>query len=285
MKRWHQVYISITVVGWLILGFATSAFAQQAKTIQENQTLDQQWLEAFNRSDVDGVMRCYWNSPSLITIYTDGKVNRGWGETRQALQQFFDRIESHRLEITESDHWVSGKDVHGWGIAKHRIKWKNGPETTATLHFTDVRQKIGGKWVYVRDHIGVVPPDTRPQPTDSLYKRLGGYDAIAAVTDDFLGRLLGDPQLKKFFGGVSTNSAQRIRQLVVDQLCAATGGPCVYIGRDMKTSHTGLGISESDWNVAVRHLIATLDKFMVPEREKNEVLSALSGMKNDIVER
>jgi len=118
----------------------------------------------------------------------------------------------------------------------------------------------------------------------SLYKRLGGYDAIAAVTDDFIGRLAADKSLARFFSGHSKDSLGRIRQLVVDQLCAATGGPCVYIGRDMKTAHQGMGITEADWNASVGHLVETLDKFKVPEKEKNEVLGAVSSFKKDIVE-
>ena len=85
------------------------------------------------------------------------------------------------------------------------------------------------------------------QSKDSLYTRLGGYDALAAVTDEFIGRLATDKTVGRFFVGASDNSKMRIRQLVVDQLCAATGGPCVYIGRDMKTAHKGLGITEEDW--------------------------------------
>jgi hemoglobin len=119
----------------------------------------------------------------------------------------------------------------------------------------------------------------------SLYQRLGGYDALAAVTDDFIGRMAADKNLAKFFAGHSKDSLMRIRQLVVDQLCAATGGPCVYIGRDMKSAHQGMGISEADWNAAAAHLVATLDKFKVPEKEKAEVLAAISGLKNDIVEQ
>jgi len=119
----------------------------------------------------------------------------------------------------------------------------------------------------------------------SLYKRLGGYDAIAAVTDDFIGRMATDKALSRFFVGHSKESLGRIRQLVVDQLCAATGGPCIYIGRDMKSSHQGMGITEGDWNAAVVHLVATLDKFKVPERERKEVLGAVSGLKNDIVDQ
>lgn len=123
------------------------------------------------------------------------------------------------------------------------------------------------------------------QNGDSLYKRLGGYDALAAVTDDFIGRLATDKTLGRFFVGASDNSKIRIRQLVLDQLCAATGGPCVYIGRDMKTAHKGLGITEEDWNIAVKHLVATMTKFKVPEREQKEVAGALTTLKADIVEK
>jgi len=127
--------------------------------------------------------------------------------------------------------------------------------------------------------------DHHMEKPKTLYQRLGGYDAIAAVTDDFIGRLATDKQLARFFGGHSEDSLKKIRQHVVDQLCAATGGPCVYTGRDMKTSHKGMGISEADWSSAVTHLVATLDKFKVPAKEKNEVLGAVSSLKGDIVEK
>ena len=120
------------------------------------------------------------------------------------------------------------------------------------------------------------------QPT--LYKRLGGYDALAAVTDDFIGRLATDPQLGKFFVGHGTDSLHHIRQLVLDQLCAVTGGPCVYIGRDMKTVHAGMKISEADWAATVKDLQATLDKFAVPAKEQGEVLALIASLKKDIVE-
>lgn len=119
---------------------------------------------------------------------------------------------------------------------------------------------------------------------ESLYNRLGGYDAIAAVTDDFIGRLVANPQTSKFFVGFSDDSKKRIRGHIVDFLCKATGGPCVYHGRDMKTAHAGSGISEADWDASVKDLVATLDKFKVPEKEKKEVLDMASSLKADIVE-
>jgi hemoglobin len=119
----------------------------------------------------------------------------------------------------------------------------------------------------------------------SLYKRLGGYDALALVTDDFVGRLVTDKQLTRFFNGVSTDSRKRIRQLVLDQLCAATGGPCLYIGRSMRATHEGLGITEDDWNVAVKLLVETLDKFKVPKAEQGELAKLLGTLRPDIVDK
>ena len=118
---------------------------------------------------------------------------------------------------------------------------------------------------------------------ETLYKRLGGYDAIVAVTESFVAKMATDATLKKFFDGHSTHSLIRIHELVVDQLCQATGGPCKYTGRDMRTVHTGLKITEENWNTAVKHLVTTLDEFKVPAKEKEELLALLSSLKKDIV--
>ncbi len=123
------------------------------------------------------------------------------------------------------------------------------------------------------------------QETKSLYARLGGYDAIAAVVDDFIGRLVADKKLAKYFVGHSEDSLKKIRMHVIDQLCAATGGPCLYVGRDMKTSHHGQGISNDDWEASVKHLVETLDKFKVPTAEKDELLSVIGTLKKDIVDK
>ena len=119
----------------------------------------------------------------------------------------------------------------------------------------------------------------------SLYERVGGYNALAAVVDDFIVRLVTDKQFEKFFSGHSNDSKKRIRQHILDQFCAATGGPCVYTGRDMKTTHGGLGITEAQWDAAAKHLVASFDKFKVPEKEKGELLAFVTSLKKDIVEK
>ena len=123
------------------------------------------------------------------------------------------------------------------------------------------------------------------QMKKSLYARLGGYDAIAAVVDDFIGRLVADKRFSKFFVGHSEDSLKKIRMHVIDQLCAAAGGPCLYTGRDMKTSHHGLGITSDDWDAGANHLVETLDKFKVPAAEKDELLAFVGTLKKDIVDK
>jgi hemoglobin len=118
----------------------------------------------------------------------------------------------------------------------------------------------------------------------SLYQRLGGYDAIAAVTDEFIGRLATDAQTKRFFVGFSTDSKMRIRQLIVDFICKSTGGPCYYIGRDMKTSHAGAGITKADWDHTLAIFGEVLNKFKVPDREQKELAALLAPLEKDIVE-
>ncbi len=118
----------------------------------------------------------------------------------------------------------------------------------------------------------------------TLYERLGGYDAIAAVAGDLLPRLQGDPQLGRFWENRAEDGIAREKQLLIDYLSASAGGPMLYTGRDMKLSHAGMGIDESDWSVFIGHVEATLDHFAVAEAEKNDVLAFIGSTKADIVE-
>ena len=118
----------------------------------------------------------------------------------------------------------------------------------------------------------------------SLYKRLGGYDAIAAAVAELMPRLRSDPKLWVYWKGKSLESRRRGDQLLVDFLCAAFGGPAFYAGPDMKTSHEGLGITNEEWDITLRHIGATLDTLGVAAQEKTEVLAAAASLKGDIVE-
>jgi len=120
--------------------------------------------------------------------------------------------------------------------------------------------------------------------TDTLYARLGGYDGIAAVVENLLPRLAGDPQLGRFWQHRGQDGLRREKQLLIDFLCASAGGPLLYVGRDMKTSHKGMRIDESDWNACIDHVGATLDSFNVPTAEREQVLGFIESTRADILD-
>ena len=118
----------------------------------------------------------------------------------------------------------------------------------------------------------------------TLYARLGGYEAVVAVAENLLPRLVGDEQLGRFWAHRGTDGVEREKQLLIDFLCHCAGGPMYYTGRDMTTAHKGMQISESDWSRFIGHLEATLDYFDVPATERGEVLGFIQSTKSEIVE-
>jgi hemoglobin len=121
--------------------------------------------------------------------------------------------------------------------------------------------------------------------SETLYQRIGGYDTIAAIVDEFLQSLATVPEMARFSSSMNLDSRRRNRQLTLDFLAAASGGPTLYLGKDMKPSHAGLGISASEWKIAMNHIERALVKFKVPERESKELIALVDGLKGEIVER
>jgi hemoglobin len=129
--------------------------------------------------------------------------------------------------------------------------------------------------------------DDKMAKDKSLYTRLGGKKAITAVVDEFVGRCAGDARINGFFKQTAADPKRlaKFKSNLVDQICQASGGPCKYKGKDMKTAHAGMGIADADFNALVEDLVGALDKFKVGEKEKGELLGALGPMKKDIVEK
>jgi len=115
----------------------------------------------------------------------------------------------------------------------------------------------------------------------SLYTRLGGKPAITAVVDQFVANVAADNRINSFF---ANTDIPPFKAKLVDLICQGTGGPCTYTGKDMKAAHEGMGVKEADFNALVEDLVAALDKFKVPEKEKGELLGILGPMKTAIVE-
>jgi hemoglobin len=115
----------------------------------------------------------------------------------------------------------------------------------------------------------------------SLYERLGGLDSITAVVDSFSARCAGDDRINSKF---ARTDIARLKKMLVDQVCEATGGPCTYTGRAMRPAHDGMGVTGGEFDALVEDLVATLDEFGVPKAEQDELLGLLGPMREDIVE-
>ena len=118
----------------------------------------------------------------------------------------------------------------------------------------------------------------------TLYERLGGYDGITAFANDLLPRLRADAQLGRFWQNRGDDGVAREKQLLIDYLSSCAGGPVYYTGRDMKLSHKGMKISESDWSIFLQHAGATMKALQVPSTECEEVAAFVLSLKKDIVE-
>src|SRR5262245_12522007 len=119
-------------------------------------------------------------------------------------------------------------------------------------------------------------------PKKSLYERLGGYNAIVAVVDDFVANVAADKRINKFFAKANVG---RLKARLVEQICQGTGGPCVYTGRDMRSAHAGMGVQGKHFDALVEDLGKSLNKFKVPAREQKELVAILAPMRKDIVTR
>jgi hemoglobin len=119
----------------------------------------------------------------------------------------------------------------------------------------------------------------------TLHERLGGTASIAAVVDAFVANVAADARINKRFARVAgdTSAMRQFKQKLVDQVCAGTGGPCTYAGRDMKTTHQGMGITDGDFDALVEDLVKALDGAGVPKAEKDELLAVLGPMRADMV--
>ena len=114
----------------------------------------------------------------------------------------------------------------------------------------------------------------------SLYDRLGGKPAITAVVDDFIGNVAGDTRINRRFANANI---RRLKTMLVDQVCEASGGPCKYSGQSMPDVHRGMNVTDAEFTALVEDLVKSLDKFKVPAQEKTELLTTLGGLKPQIV--
>lgn len=143
--------------------------ASQGPTDEEMITaakaLDQRFVEAYNKQDVDGVMACYWNSPELVSFPPGNMVERGPEEVRHGLSAFLNSVPELQLKLKESHHKVIGDAVLSWGLWHLEIATPDGQTMEMNGRFLDAKAMRDGKWVYIVDHASVPlpPPPDAPE--------------------------------------------------------------------------------------------------------------------------
>ena len=107
------------------------------------------------------------------------------------------------------------------------------------------------------------------------------------MVDEFVSRVAADKRINTFFAATAGDKARlaKVKGSLIDQICQASGGPCKYMGKDMKAAHMGMGVSRADFDALVEDLVGALDTFNVGAHEKEQPLGALGPMKADIVEK
>ena len=141
----------------------------------------------------------------------------------------------------------------------------------------------GMLWLFVMATLGACATTSEAPSQPSLYKRLGGREGIALVVGDFTANMVADSRVNARFKDAKPNDVEKFKSNLADQICEATGGPCSYVGKDMKTAHKDMRITEAEWDATVENLVKALDKHNVPAQSKQELLGALGPMKKDIV--
>jgi len=137
--------------------------------------------------------------------------------------------------------------------------------------------------VVLAETLGACATMSQPEPAPTLYKRLGGREGIRGVVDDFVVFLVADPRVRDRFTKLTPPQVEKLKTNAADQLCEATGGPCSYLGKDMKAAHKDMKNTDAEWDATVEDLVKALDKNKVAKSDQDALFKILAPMKADIV--
>ncbi len=115
--------------------------------------------------------------------------------------------------------------------------------------------------------------------TSGAFEAFGGKAGLDRVADRGIDRVLQDPRIKDRF---ASSNVPRLKALLSEQFCALLDGPCTYTGRDMKTTHAGMGLKDKDFNALAEDFQRAMDDVGIPFRYQNILLAKLAPMDRDI---
>jgi hemoglobin len=284
MRNLRRQFGAIFILAAAFLAVCAPSFAQSDRDLIDNKAIDQRYIDAYTHLDATAMMSLYANSPDLVVVFPDGTQVRSWNDVRMGYTAFFSQYSQMRGELTETNYVQTSDGMLGFGKGYLYMTSRNGiGEQRLDFRYTNYRVKRGGVWTLTVDTIQAVA--YQPLPTDNLYTRLGGYDVISQVADDFVQRTLADPQLSMYFANIDDKGQKQMRQRAIDAIASATGGPVVYVPTGSAPASNAAAMGDIVWQHALQNLAVTCDKFRLPARERGELTQLVSGMKAQILGR
>jgi len=234
------------------------------------------WQSAYDAKDAALIAEIYSENGAVMPPNSES-VNG-----QAAIEDFFTEFHATGMgvEIQDTEAYAHG-DV-GYKVGTYTISDADG----ATLDegkYVEIWRYIDGTWQMYRDIFNSNLPLSAPEPeSDSnqktLYQRLGGYDVVAAILDNWGPRVFDDPELSLFLTDIDEEMGKKGRELALDLLCDLTGGPCVYTGRDVKMVHKGVGLTDEHWQLVLEYMGDTLDELNIADDKKTDFIAIIAGL-------
>ncbi|MFQ5549378.1 MAG: SgcJ/EcaC family oxidoreductase, partial [Woeseia sp.] len=273
MKKYRVIAASLSAL-------VATACAPQADVETEKNAvreLDRQWESATAASGAEGWIS--FVTEDAVIYPPDGPVVRG----REAVGEYMEHLLPPDLSVRWQPDYVevsgTGDLATMFGTYEITASGAAGDSPVSRGKYGNAwTKKADGGWKVVASVWNSTDSDAGEGDQQSLYRRLGGYDVVAAILDNTGPRVIGDPDLSDFFAEMDEQAGIRGRELGVDLLCELTGGPCFYIGPELRSVHEGLGITDGHWRSFMGHLSATLDEMNIGGDEKTDVIAVFAGL-------
>ncbi|MFQ5549449.1 MAG: DUF4440 domain-containing protein [Woeseia sp.] len=234
------------------------------------------WQSAFDARDSAALAAIYAEDGALMPPNSDTLIGRA------AIEAFWADFQASGIggEIKDTEAYAHG-DV-GYKVGTYTISDADGA-TVDEGKYVEIWRYIDGTWQMHRDIFNSNLPLSAPESeADSkqktLYQRLGGYDVVAAILDNWGPRVFDDPELSLFLADIDEEMGTKGRELALDLLCDLTGGPCVYTGRDVKMVHTRVGITDEHWQSVLEYMEQTLDELNIADDEKTDFIAIIASL-------
>ncbi len=273
MKRLFLILAGLVVL-------VTTACAPQVDVEAEKTAIretDREWENATNTSGSEGWVS--FVTEDAVLYPPDAPIVRGKEEIGEYMRPQFPPNASVRWQPDQIEVSSAGDMAYMFGTFEIIVTGPEGDPVTTTGKYGNTWTKMpDGTWKAVASTWSTSEVGAGEDSRRTLYQRLGGYDVVAAILDDFGPRVFDDPELSLFLTDIDEEMGKRGRELALDLLCELTGGPCFYTGGDVKMTHKRIGLTDDHWQLVLEYMGETLDEMNIGNDEKTDFIAIIAGL-------